>query len=205
VKRVLVLATAVAALLVPAAPASAGLLDGCGERALERPFLRFLDPLAYSLVPGGTFEGNGPAWSLTGGAKIVDGNESFKVHGTSDSKSLSLPAGSSATSPPVCIHLLDPTVRFFGVNNGSLLSLMRIDVLYTDAGGRQRTLLAGVAPGTGTWLPTLPYLFLQNALQVLSLDGLTTEVRFRFTPTSILLGSGKWRIDDVYVDPLKIW
>jgi hypothetical protein len=199
------LATAVAALLVPAAPASAGLLDGCGERVLERPFLRFLDPLAYSLVPGGTFEGDGPAWTLTGGAKIVDGNESFKVHGASDSKSLSLPAGSSATSPPVCIHLLDPTVRFFAVNNGSLLSLMRVEVLYNDASGRQRTLLAGVAPGTGVWLPTLPYLFLQNVLQVLSLDGLTTNVRFRFTPTNLLLGSGKWRIDDVYVDPLKIW
>jgi hypothetical protein len=40
---------------------------------------------------------------------------------------------------------------------------------------------------------------------VLSLDGLTTQVRFRFTPTSLLLGSGKWRIDDVYVDPLKVW
>lgn len=203
-KRVLVLATAVAALLVPAAPASAGLLDGCGDRALERPFLGFLDPLAYTLVPGGDFESSA-GWTLTGGARIVDGNEPWKVHGASDSHSLSLPSGSSATSPPVCIHLLDPTVRFFGVNNGSLLSLMRVDVLYNDAGGRQRTLLAGLAPGTGTWLPTLPYLFLQNALQVLSLDGLTTEVRFRFTPTNILLGSGKWRIDDVYVDPLKIW
>ena len=203
-KRVLVLATAVAALLVPAAPASAGLLDGCGDRALERPFLRFLDPLAYTLVPGGDFESTA-GWTLTGGARIVDGNEPWKVHGASDSHSLSLPSGSSATSPPVCIHLLDPTVRFFGVNNGSLLSLMRVDVLYNDAGGRQRTLLAGLAPGTGTWLPTLPYLFLENALQVLSLDGLTTEVRFRFTPTNILLGSGKWRIDDVYVDPLKIW
>jgi hypothetical protein len=204
VKRVLVLATAVAALLVPAAPASAGLLDGCGDRALERPFLRFLDPLAYTLVPGGDFESTA-GWTLTGDARIVDGNEPWKVHGASDSHSLSLPSGSSATSPPVCIHLLDPTVRFFGVNNGSLLSLMRVDVLYNDAGGRQRTLLAGFAPGTGTWLPTLPYLFLENALQVLSLDGLTTQVRFRFTPTNILLGSGKWRIDDVYVDPLKIW
>jgi hypothetical protein len=189
---------------VPAAPASAGLLDGCGDRALERPFLRFLDPLAYTLVPGGDFESSA-GWTLTGGARIVDGNEPWKVHGASDSQSLSLPSGSSATSPPVCIHLLDPTVRFFGVNNGSLLSLLRVDVLYNDAGGRQHTLLAGLAPGTGTWLPTLPYLFLQNALQVLSLDGLTSEVRFRFTPTNILLGSGKWRIDDVYVDPLKIW
>jgi hypothetical protein len=26
-------------------------LDGCGDRALERPFLRFLDPFAYTLVP----------------------------------------------------------------------------------------------------------------------------------------------------------
>ena len=203
-KRVLVLATAVAALLVPTAPASAGLMDGCGDRALERPFLRFLDPLAYTLVPGGSFE-DSAGWTLTGGARIVDGNEPWKVHSASDSHSLSLPSGSSATSPPVCIHLLDPTVRFFGVNNGSLLSLMRVDVLYNDAGGRQRMLLAGLAPGTGAWLPTPPYPFLENALQVLSLDGLTTQVRFRFTPTNILLGSGKWRIDDLYVDPLKIW
>ena len=44
---------------------------------------------------------------------------------------------------------------------------MRIDVLYTDAVGRQRTLLAGVAPGTGAWMPTRPY-FLENVLQVLA-------------------------------------
>ena len=92
-------------------------------------------------------------------------------------------------------RMIDETIAAFG----------RVDVLYNDAGGRQRTLLGGLAPGTGTWLPTLPFLFLENALQVLSLDGLTTQVRFRFTPTNILLGSGKWRIDDVYVDPLKIW
>jgi hypothetical protein len=97
VKRVLVLATAVAALLVPAAPASAGLLDGCDDRALERPFLRFLDPLAYTLVPGGDFESSA-GWTLAGGARIVDGNEPWKVHGASDSHSLSLPSGSTCMS-----------------------------------------------------------------------------------------------------------
>lgn len=204
-RRLVLLGAIITTLLVPAAPASAGVLEGCGERELERPFLRFLDPFAYTLAPGGDFERGTAGWTLAGGARVVDGNESYYVRSRSDSQSLSLPTGSSATTPPMCVHLLDPTIRLFAQNGGSLLSLLKIEVLYRDGFGSERALLVGAAAGAGPWLPTLPFPFLANATQVLSLDGLTTQVRFRFTPTGGLLGSGKWRIDDVFVDPVKVW
>ena len=39
---------------------------------------------------------------------------------------------------------------------------------------------------------------------VLTLDGLTSEIALRFTPKGTLLGSGTWRVDDIYVDPWKV-
>ena len=43
---------------------------------------------------------------------------------------------------------------------------------------------------------------LAGLLNTVSLNGLTTEMSFRFTPKG-LLGGGNWQIDDVYVDPWK--
>src|SRR3954453_2805958 len=96
---------ALAAVLTTAAPkAHASLLSSltapCDGQTMERPFTRWLDLFQYTLVPGGNFESNAAGWTLTGGAQVVSGNESFNVSG--GSHSLSLPAGSSATSPAMC-------------------------------------------------------------------------------------------------------
>ena len=48
------------------------------------------------------------------GAKVVAGNEPWKVGGSNHGKSLVLPAGSTAISPVSCVGLAEPTVRFFG-------------------------------------------------------------------------------------------
>jgi hypothetical protein len=71
--------------------------------------------------------------------------------------------------------------------------------------GRQRsvTLLPAALPSR-SWTPTLPLLQLGGALNALTLNGLTSEISLRFTPRSLLFGSGTWRIDDVYVDPWKV-
>jgi hypothetical protein len=45
---------------------------------------------------------------------------------------------------------------------------------------------------------------LAGTLNALTLNGLTTQIWLRFTPRGGLLGSGTWRIDDVYVDPWKV-
>ena len=85
----------------------------CGTPELSQPFKPWLDYSLYKLVDGGTFEDGADGWTLTGGARVVDGNAKQKVSGAGDARSLSLPAGSSATTPPVCVGLDEPTLRYF--------------------------------------------------------------------------------------------
>jgi hypothetical protein len=205
-RGLLAIAVAFAALAAgSAAPAHAGdgSLLGCGHEATQ-PFLRWLDPLPYTLLPGGDFESGAQGWKLSGGARVVDGNEPFNVGGKGGSKSLLLPAGSSATSPTMCMGLVLPIVRYFS-SGGTLLSYLRVEAVYTDRSGRQRSIDL-VPPGlpSRSWTPSLPALQLMGLLNVLTLDGLTSDIALRFTPKGTLFGSGTWRLDDVYVDPWKV-
>jgi hypothetical protein len=202
-RLVALLAALVATMAWTAAPAGADdSLLGCGYDA-EHPFLRFLDPLPYTLLPGADFESGAAGWRLSGGARIADGNEPWDLSGDG-AHSLLLPAGSSATSPPMCMGLVLPVVRFVS-SGGAALSYLQVDALYTDVAGRQRsvTLLPAALPSR-SWTPTLPLLQLGGTLNALTLNGLTSEISLRFTPRSLLFGSGTWRIDDVYVDPWKV-
>jgi hypothetical protein len=183
----------------PAAASADGLnvgLDGCPARATTQPFARWLDPSNYTLVPGGTFEGSLSGWKLTGGAKVVAGSESFKVNGSGDKLALSLPSGSSATSPPMCAAVLDPTLRYFAANDGGVLSLLNVQILYYLPTGRTITLPLGVNVGGRSWAPSLPTIVAANLLG--ALDGGKVQVAFRFVPIGL---GASWRIDDVYLDP----
>lgn len=186
--------------LVVAAPAQAGPLvasaPDCDDATLERPFLPWVDPFRYELAPDGTLEGGGAGWSLAG-ATVVKGNEPWYVHGLGESYSLRLPAGAAATTPPVCVGLEYPTLRFFARNAGSRLSTLKVEVLFEDAGGRVRSLPVGLLVAGNEWQPTLPLLVVANLLPVLPGDH--TAVAFRLTPQ----GAGDWYVDDLYVDPYK--
>jgi hypothetical protein len=192
------LATAAASAAL-AAPANAGVLTqsatDCDAPVTSQPFAQWGDNASYKPVAGGDFEGGAAGWKLSGGAKVVAGNESYKVGGGSDAASLELPAGSSATSPTVCVGLQDPTLRFFARKNSGLLSTMAVSVKIQTSLGLTATLPIGVDVG-GKWHPSLPMLVVGNLLPLLPND--QTPVQFQFTP---LLG-GDWQIDDVYVDPM---
>ena len=191
----------VAALAIGAGTAqAAGTGTSCPTYQVGKPFLAWLDVLSYTLVPNGGFESGSTGWTLSGGARVVSGNERFFVRSSTDKYSLSLPMGSSATSSTTCAEMLDATMRFFAINTGSLLSTLKVEVVYKDAGGTTRTLPVGLVLGTCSWSPTLPTLILANLLQLPLLTDGKADVAFRFTPQGLL---GNWRIDDVYVDPLK--
>ena len=191
--------TALALAIVPASASAAVLnvgLSGCPAQTVEHPFARWLDNANYVLAPGGSFEGSLAGWTLKGGAKVVSGSETFAAHAPGEKLALSLPSGSSATTPQVCVGVLDPTMRFFAANDGGLLSLMSISILYYPPGGGVLTLPLGVNVGGKNWAPSLPTLITANLLGVLT--GGKATVAFRFTPIGL---GAKWRIDDVYVDP----
>jgi len=206
IRQLLVIAGAFVALAAASAsPAQAGdgSLLGCGHEPVH-PFLQWLDPLPYTLLPGGDFESGAAGWKLSGGARVVNGNEPFAITRTSDSHSLLLPQGSSATSPTMCMGLLLPVVRYVSTG-GNLLSFMRVEAVYKDPRGRERSIDL-LPPGlpSKSWAPSLPALQLMGLLNVLTLDGLTSDIALRFTPTGTIFGSGTWRVDDIYVDPWKV-
>jgi hypothetical protein len=194
------LAAALALAAVPASASADGLnlgLNGCPAQKIEHPFLRWLDGGNYVLAPGGTFEGSMAGWTLKGGAKVVSGSETFAAHGPGEKLALSLPSGSSATTPPICVAVLDPTMRYFAANDGGLLSILRVDVIYHAPGGGTLTLPLGVnLLGSKAWAPSLPVIVGADLLGVLT--GGQATVQFRFSPAGL---GAKWRVDDVYVDP----
>lgn len=181
------------------APQQSSLL-GCGGTT-EKPFTRWGDYANYTLVPNGGLEQGSQGWRLSGGARVVPGNESFQVRSASDRYSLLLPPGSSATTPATCAALLDPTLRYFSKRDAGGGSL-KVEVLYRGLLGftYAHELLLGGAGTSSEWAPSSPSLFLANITGLLALNGTTAQVSFRFSPRS----GSTFRIDDVYVDPLKI-
>jgi hypothetical protein len=183
-----------------AAPAQAGALlssaPSCASESLSQPFLPWADPASYTLAPGGSFEAGSAGWSLSGGAAVTAGNEPFHVTAATDSSSLALPAGSSATSAAVCVDIYHPTIRLFARNGGSALSTLKVEVLSEDATGTvSATPIASVLGGS-SWQPTTQIPIVVNLLSLLPGD--ETAIAFRFTPQG---AAGDWHIDDVYVDP----
>lgn len=187
--------------MAAAAPAQAGVLvasaKGCVTPATSQVFLRWLDPLRYEQAPGGNAE-SAAGWTLTGGARVVPGNEPWKVGNRGDVSSLLLPRGSQATTGVMCVGIGHPVMRFFARRtSGWLLDVLKVEVLFEGAGGRVGSLPIGVVLAGGSWQPTLPFPVLASLLPLL--PGEKTPVAFRFTP----VGNANWQIDDVYVDPWR--
>jgi hypothetical protein len=197
------LAAAAAMTASAAAPAAhAASLGLACPNPTSQPFLPWNDGAQYASAPDGGFENGAAGWTLAGGARVVTGNEPYMVGGAGQSHSLALPAGSSATSPPMCIGLLSDGMRLFVQNTGAAGSDLRVQVIYHGGAGG---LLGGlgstlgisdraVFPGTKAWQPS-PHFAMAGGILPL----LTQSVQFRFTPLST---GGNWRIDDVYLDPL---
>ena len=196
--------TATLALTAFAAPAAnAGILTAgatsCDAHVYSKPFAKWLDYMNYTPLPGGSFEAGDKAWTLSGGAKVVSGNETFYVRSRNDKRSLLVPRGATVTSPPICVGIGEPTLRFFAKQNDKLLGAtaalaVSVDV-ETSTGSLVTVSIGSVAANTG-WSPTLPMAVVANLLPLLPND--TTAVRFNFTAVT-----GNWQIDDVYVDPFR--
>jgi hypothetical protein len=197
-RRLLILAVlSLGAITAPAASAASlgslltpvALLTGkaapCTGRVLSQPFAPWRDAATYFPAPGGTFEAGAPGWTLTGSAAVTAGGNTFLSGGSS----LSLPAGTSATTPVICVDLGSPTVRAF--TNGSS-GYVAVSVVAAGL-----AIPVGLLPARGSWQPTPAMAFLTNTLSILSATG-TTTAQFRFTAVG-----GDAKLDDVYVDPYR--
>ena len=192
----------IVAALAMTSTAKAGLI-GTGSASYCDPtaaqvFAPWNDSSSYASLFNGGFEGGSAGWYLSGGARVVSGNEPFFVESSRDSHSLLLPEGSSAMSGTVCFALGDWHMRLFARNVGAATGRLRVQVIVPSLLGGLLTILDGGTIGAnGTWAPS-PKLELALC-NVTSLLG-TKAVAFRFTP----VGAGAaFQIDDVYLDPWK--
>jgi hypothetical protein len=160
-------------------------------------FSRFGDSSNYARMLNGGFESGSTGWVLSGGARVVSGNESYYLSGNNaDSHSLLLPAGSSVYSGTVCFALGDWHLRLM-MKRLSTTGSLHVQVIVPSLLGILTVLDGGTVSGTTAWSPSPRLtLLLSNVISLLG----TKAVAFRFTP----VGSGaSFQIDDVYLDPWK--
>lgn len=191
-------AAAAAALALPGG-ASAGLLStesaAYCDPDVRQDFSRWGDSAYYRLAPGGAFEGT-PAWKLSGGAKLVSGNEPFKLR--SGSRSLYLPAGATATSPTTCFSFGDWHARFVVRNTGASSAQLEVDILVHNLTGVLSVLDGGTIRAGSTWAPSPRISALIS--NVGGLLGTTNAISIRVKAHGTGAAFG---IDDLFVDPLK--
>jgi hypothetical protein len=172
--------------------------DPCGYGPPSQVFLGSNDHKSYVLTPNGGFESADPAWTLAGAAAVVEGNDTLMLGAATDHQSLSLPAGSSATSPVTCIASGQPTFRFAARATGvDKHSRLEVEILYTGKKGAKRSAVVGkLHAGGEDWAPSKK---MATRLGRIRTHGKlkTANVTFRFTP----VGAGDWQVDDLYLDP----
>jgi hypothetical protein len=179
-----------------ATPASshAALGVACPDPTFQ-PFQPWSDGSSYAFASNGGFENGAYGWTLSGDARVVAGNEKFHVHNAADSHSLRLGAGSSATSPPMCIGLFSTKMRFFLANRSGADARLHVQAVYRGGFGQVLGLAdAGTLSAGSEWQPSSRFVMLGGLAPLL-----TSSVSFRFTPVG---ANADWRIDDLYLDPL---
>jgi hypothetical protein len=199
-----------AAFLVAPAASQAAPCDGVGS---EQPFVDWHDQASYVLVSGGDFETAAPDWTLADGAAVAPGGNPFRP--ASSANSLGLPAGASATTPPICVGKGDPVARIFmrSVASGEHGQAgLQVEVLYlTSSGDVRKVKKAGFLRAGEEWAPSRRFglaagQFGQEAKPshhghghahggANSTHTGNIELRFTAGPAS------DWQIDDVFVDP----
>jgi hypothetical protein len=190
--------SAILAAVVAVMACAAATAQACDYRGAEQVFRPWGDNHFYVLAPDGGFEAGGTGWSLSGGAATVAGNESFYLNDASDQRSLSLPAGSSAVSPPICMSIDTPIFRLLARNTGNQSAGLRVEATYKLL-GLVRTKTVSTVYGGQDWAPA------QQMSTVLTLSTIVgtlipSAIQIRITPVGT---GGSWQVDDVYIDPFS--
>jgi hypothetical protein len=169
----------------------------CTGRAEAPVFAAWGDAFSYFRVPNGGFESGTTDWALTGGAGVVTGNEPHRVGGTTDTRSLRIPAGATAESRTICVSRGEDTIRLF-VNNARVSgSILHVEAIVRSTTGQiaQTAFDVNGDAAPAGWAPTMR-LGIPNLLGGTG----TEELTLRFTTRGT---AATWSVDDVYVDPYK--
>jgi hypothetical protein len=181
---------ALAAVLAAAQAATPAAAASCPPPPTPlQPFTPWADNGQYVLTTGGSFEPGAPAWTLTGGARVVNDNAPNRLDPPSHGSALFLPSGSSATSACVTAPKIIGTVRFFAKNSGAPDAGVKVEILV-----KGKTYQAGTITGESAWAPTK---ILPSSAPAYK-GAVTYQVRL-----TVVGSNGAFTVDDTYFDPYK--
>lgn len=161
----------------------------CGSTS--SPFTQWGDSGQYYFPANAGFESGSDGWTLSGGATVVSGNEPWFVHGTSDSHSLQIPNGGTATTT-ICINQLSPELRFFAIGKGAKIKVS----LNATSGPKAAKLDGGKWTSTGNWNVSPP---ISTVVSSATSTATSNSVQVTFS-----VSGGTAQIDDLYVDPFVL-
>jgi hypothetical protein len=167
----------------------------CSYPSVNQSFSQWHDSRFYVSPDNGGLESGGTGWSLSG-AKVVSGSESYYLNGSSDSHSLLLTGGASATSPSFCVAQGYPTFRFLLRNTGSSQAKVRVDVVYGNSQSNREVKTAGYLTAGQSWSPSRKLSLALGSTGAMRYGSADVQIRF------VAVGSGgSFQIDDLLVDP----
>jgi hypothetical protein len=170
--------------------------ESCVDPEVAAHLSPFGDQRSYFLAPGGDFEAGTTGWQLSGGARVVGGNEPFGVLGGGAS-SLQLPAGGSATSPVFCVDLNYPTFRFLATQQQLAADAgLEVDVIYPE-------IAKGNVHKAATYKSQKEWKLMKDVKLDPQRAGKTAgwrRVALRFRVPATKKGA-VWNVDNILVDP----
>lgn len=170
----------------------------CGDGVARDVFSGWGDGGAYVPAPEGDLESI-DGWTLNKHARRAE-NSPFGA----GQSSLLLPDHGEAISPAFCVSTAHPTIRLFAANTAGDESELEVEILYESFDGKVKKLRIARLRGGESWAPTTIVPIHVNVLGAASEDGFTA-VALKFKAKDVKVKTGGWKLDDLYVDPLKTW
>lgn len=186
--------TALCAAVAIASLAAPSIASACTvpNSAESQPFLGVGDPSSYIPAPGGTFDNGASGWTLHDATVQSD---TVAVAGVDfqGTGSLQIAADGSAVSPPVCVDLREPTIRFLERSGASGTAGLSVDVVWNLL-GIPLPVPVGVLASSPSWSASPIYPL--AAAAPTTLIGQTVPARIAFHAVG-----GPVRLDGLFVDP----
>jgi hypothetical protein len=190
--RSVVLAVIGSAALFGAVPAVAS--AACPTPESSALLSEFGDSSAYFLLPGSSFEGGAPGWSLTNATIVREGDEGA---GGESADALLINSGGQAVSPSFCVSSNIPSFRFFAKqrSSGWFGGALSVNLRFKDGWGFTHEVPTSFGIlSNGSWALS-PVLELAKSLPWWAPNNVNVNLVFR--PTN----GSSWAIGEVLIDP----
>ncbi|HEY6796252.1 MAG TPA: hypothetical protein VI248_16375 [Kineosporiaceae bacterium] len=165
----------------------------CTSRTTTTPFTAWNDGNSYFTEPGGTFESGTSGWTLKN-ARVVSGNEPWKVLSAGNAYSLQLAAAGSAAGPSMCIATAEDAMRVFYKAPSSTTSGLLVTI-HVTSGVNVADNTYSIGGGANGWR-------LSDRIMLPDIRDASGQQTVTISFTQVGTGA-TWQIDDVEIDPWR--